>query len=34
MKQFDLYETSALYMQNMDPQSQEAFRKYYAEVFS
>ena len=34
MKQFDVYETSALYMQNMAPESQEAFGKYYAEVFS
>lgn len=34
MKQFDVYETSALYMQNMAPESQEAFRKYYSEVFS
>ena len=34
MKQFNIYETRALYMQNMAPQSQEAFEKYYAEVFS
>jgi len=34
MKQFDIYDTGALYMQNMAPQSQEAFRKYYAEIFS
>ncbi len=34
MKQYDLYDTGALYMQNMDLQSREAFRKYYAEVFA
>jgi glycine/sarcosine N-methyltransferase len=34
MKQFDIYETSALYTQNMDHQCQAALLKYYADIFS